>query len=75
MPHSKPDFTSLTSSLEAAQRSDLAFVDDDVVAQQARLRVAGAGDASFGDHAAGDGAELRDLEQLADRRRPRSALP
>ena len=31
--------------LEPAERSDLAFVDDDVVAQQPGLRIAGAGDA------------------------------
>src|SRR5262249_16327091 len=47
--------------LEAAERSDLAFVDDDVVAHEARLRVAGARDAALGDHAARDRAELRDL--------------
>src|SRR5207248_1815923 len=51
--------------LEAAQRADLSLVDHDVVAQQARLRVAGARDAPFGDHAAGDRAELRHLERLA----------
>ena len=32
--------------LEAPQRADLALVDDDVVAEQARLRVAGARDAA-----------------------------
>jgi hypothetical protein len=37
MPHSKPDFTSDTSSFEAAQRRDLALVNDDVVAEEARL--------------------------------------
>src|SRR5687767_10195249 len=51
--------------LEAAQRSDLAFVHDDVVAQQAGLRFAGACDAPFGHHAAGNGADLRHLEDLA----------
>src|SRR5215218_5179872 len=44
--------------LEASQRADLAFVNDHVVAEQARLRVARTGDAPLRDHAAGDGAEL-----------------
>src|SRR5262249_49884950 len=48
--------------LEPAQRPDLPLVDDDVVADQARLRVAGADDAALGDHAAGNRAVLRDLE-------------
>src|SRR6185503_13385819 len=52
--------------LEAAQRSDLAGEDDDVVAQQARLRLAGAGDAALGHHAAGNRPELRYLEDVAD---------
>src|SRR5688500_3891386 len=51
--------------LEAAQRADLAFVDDDVVAQQTGLRFAGARDAALGDHAAGNRADLRHLEDLA----------
>src|SRR5439155_27262909 len=51
--------------LEAAQRPDLAFVDDDVIAQEARLRVARARDAAFADDGARDRAELRDLEGLA----------
>src|SRR6202158_6630743 len=52
--------------LEAPERSDLALVDDDVVPQQPRLRVAGARDAALADHAAGDRAELWDLEGVAD---------
>ena len=75
MPHSKPALTSRDVVLEAAQRADLALVDDDVVAQQARLRVAGARDAAFVHHAAGDRAELRHLEDLAHLGRRRSALP
>ena len=59
MPHSKPVLTSLDVVLEAAQRADLALVDDDVVAEQPGLGVAGAGDAAFGHHAAGNRAELR----------------
>src|SRR6266852_7546991 len=51
--------------LEAAERSYLAFVDDDVVAEETRLRVAGTRDAPFGHHAAGNRAELRHLERLA----------
>src|SRR5262245_4675747 len=51
--------------LEAAERADLAFVDDHVVAEQARLRVAGSRDAAVGHHAARDRAELRHLERLA----------
>src|SRR5207247_5792835 len=47
---------------EAAQRADLAGVDDDVVAEQACLRISGARDAAFGHHGAADGAELRHLE-------------
>ena len=61
--------------LEAAQRADLAFVDDDVVAEQPRLRVAGAGDAAVGDHAAGNRAELRHLEGVAHFGRADVALP
>src|SRR5215471_3823564 len=51
--------------LEPPERSDLALVDDDVVAEQPRLRVAGAGDAPFTHHTAGDRAELRNLEDVA----------
>src|SRR5919204_6573876 len=51
--------------LEAAQRSDPAFVDHDIVAHEPRLRVAGARDAALGDHAPGDRAVLRDLERVA----------
>ena len=65
MPHSKPGLHLAHVVLEAAQRAELAFVDHDVVAQQPRLRVAGARDAAVGDHAAGDGADLRHLEDLA----------
>ena len=53
------------------------FKDDaSEVAQQPRLGLAGAGDAAFGDHAAGDRAELRHLEDLAHlgRRRCRTSL-
>ena len=76
MPHSKPGLHLGHVVLEAAQRSDLAFVDHDVVAQQPRLRVAGARDAPFGDHAAGDRAELRHLERsrALRRRRCRTSL-
>src|SRR6516225_9164611 len=49
--------------LEAPQRADLAFVDDAVVAQQAELGAAW--DDAFGDVAAGDDAELRNLEGVA----------
>src|SRR5688500_10705696 len=42
--------------LEAAQRPDLPLVHDDVVAEQACVRVAGPCDAAVGHHAAGDGA-------------------
>src|SRR5436190_6863225 len=55
--------------LESSERPDLAFVDDDVVAQQTRLCVARARDAAFGHHAAGNRAELRDFERLANLRR------
>src|SRR5688500_1359185 len=48
--------------LEAAQRCQLAFPDDDVVAKQARVRVAGTRDAAVGDHAAGHRADLRHAE-------------
>src|SRR5712691_9109022 len=51
--------------LETAERADLAGVDDDVVAEQACLRITGARDAALGHHAAGDGAELRHLERFA----------
>src|SRR2546428_7470366 len=51
--------------LEAAQRPDLAFVDDDVVAKQPRVRIARASDAPLADHAAGDGAVLRNFERIA----------
>ena len=61
--------------LESPQRSDLAFVDDDVVSEEACLGVAGARDAPLGDHAAGDGAELRDLEDVPDLGDARAALP
>src|SRR6185436_17037417 len=45
--------------LEALERGELAFPHHDVVAEQAGLRVALAGDAAVGDHAAGNGADLR----------------
>src|SRR5258705_3013618 len=51
---------------EAAERSDLAFVHKDVVAEQARLRLAAARDAALGDQAAGDGAVLGHLERISD---------
>src|SRR5512140_2977116 len=51
--------------LEPAERPDLALVHDDVVADQARLRVAAARDPAVGHHAAGNRAELRDLERVA----------
>src|ERR1700730_13411282 len=50
--------------LEAPQRSDLAFVDDAVVAQQAHRGAAR--DHPFDHVAAGDGAHLRHLEGIAD---------
>ena len=50
--------------LEALQRLELAFVDDDVVAEQADIGAAL--DDAFGDPAAGDLADLRDLEDLQD---------
>src|SRR5207248_4076254 len=53
--------------LEAAQRSDLPLVHDDVVAQQPRLRVAGARDAPLGHHAAGERPELRHLDRKSTR--------
>src|SRR5258705_2510446 len=52
--------------LEAAQRGDLPLVHHDVVAKEAGGRLAGARDASLGDHAAGNRTNLRDLEDLAD---------
>src|SRR5688572_16812627 len=55
--------------LEPAQRADLAFVHDDVVAQQAGVGLAGTGDTAVGDHAAGDRADFRHLEHLAHLRR------
>src|ERR1043166_5779758 len=51
--------------LETAQRANLAFEDDDVVAEQARGRLTGARDRSLGAHAAGNRADLRHLEHLA----------
>src|SRR6516225_956910 len=54
--------------LEAAQRADLALEDDHVVTQQARLRVARTRDPAVGDHAAGNRADLRNLEDLANLR-------
>src|SRR5215471_15009927 len=49
--------------LEAAERSDLAFVDHAVVPQQADLGAPG--DRALGDVAAGHDAELRHLERVA----------
>src|SRR5262245_46971254 len=48
--------------LEAAQRSDLALVDHDVVAQQPRLRVTRARDASLGDDADGNRSVISHLD-------------
>src|SRR5690349_6160871 len=57
------DFLDLV--LEALERFELAFMDDDVVAQQAH---AGAAlDDAFGDLAARDLADLGDLEDFLDR--------
>src|SRR5262245_20401951 len=53
--------------LEATQRADLAFVDDDVVAQEASLRVARPRHAALGDHTARNRPVLRYLEDLAHR--------
>ena len=69
MPHSKPALTSDTSSLKRRSEPILPSWIDDVVAQQPRLRVARARDPALGDHAAGDGAELRRLEDVAHLRR------
>src|SRR4029434_4343876 len=52
--------------LEAAQRGEPALPDDDVVAEQACLRIARACDAAVEHHAAADRAELRRLERLPD---------
>src|SRR5207302_298004 len=49
--------------LEVAERGDLAFEDDPVVAQQAHAR--GARNHALGDHAAGYDARLRHLERAA----------
>src|SRR3954468_21851886 len=51
--------------LEALQRLQRAFVDHDVVAQQADLGAAPHD--ALGHHAAGDLADPRDVEDLADR--------
>ena len=50
--------------LEALERLQLAFVDDDVVADQADARATL--DLAFGDTAAGDLADLGDVEDLQD---------
>src|ERR671938_1995766 len=50
--------------VEPAQRLDLAVVDDRPVADEAHLRAAG--DATLGDVGAGDRADARGLEDLAD---------
>src|SRR5687768_5844364 len=50
--------------LEPAQRGDLPLEHHHVVAEQSRLCFARARDAPVGDHAAGDGAHLRHLEDL-----------
>ncbi len=64
MPHSWPDGTSRDFVLEALERLELAFVDDDVVADQAD---AGATlDLAFGDAATRDLADLGDVEHLED---------
>ena len=64
MPHSWPAAHFADFVLEALQRRELAFVDDHVVAQQAD---AGAAlDGAFGDAAAGDLADLGDVEDFAD---------
>ena len=66
MPHSWPAGTSLTSSLKRFRIDERALVNDDVVAQQAHLGAAL--DLAFGDLAARDLADLRDVEDLLDRR-------
>ena len=64
MPHSWPTVHFGDFVLEALERLELAFVDDDVVAHQAH---AGAAlDLAFGDAAAGDLADLGDVEHLED---------
>src|SRR4051812_20689541 len=51
--------------LEPAERSDLAFVHDDVVTQQASLGIAGPGNPAIEHHASGNRSELRRLERVA----------
>src|SRR3954470_10449779 len=51
--------------LEPPERTDFAFVNDGVVAEQSRLGVACAGDAPLADHAARNRAEFWDLEDVA----------
>ena len=63
-PHSKPSATSRTSSLKRRSDFDFAVEDDGAVADDAHLRVAR--DLAAGDVAAGDRADLADLEDLAD---------
>src|SRR5438552_12050704 len=58
------DFTDVV--FESAQRGQAAGPDDDVVAQETRLRVAGSGDAAVDDETAGDRADLRRFENLTN---------
>ena len=69
MPHSWPAATSRDVVLEALERRQLAFVDHDVVADQAHARAAL--DLAVGDAAAGDLADLGDVEDLEDLALPR----
>ena len=64
MPHSWPTCTSRDFVLEALERRQRAFVDDDVVADEPHLGAAL--HRAFGDPAAGDLADLGDVEDLED---------
>ena len=66
MPHSWPASDFARVVLEALELRELAFVDHDVVADQAHIGAAL--DHAVGDAAAGDLADLGDLEDLEDLR-------
>src|SRR5208283_5619537 len=59
--------------LEALERGELAFVHDDIVADEAH--VGAALDLAVGDSAAGDLADLRNVEHLEDQRVAQHGLP
>ena len=68
IPHSIPRFHLVHIVLEPTERSDLALVNDDAVANQARLGVAGARDSPVSDETPRRRAELGHFEDLSDLR-------